>query len=128
MDTVGTADTEQNGGKGVQENDVRKIRIEKYGITPFVKQIDTLAAEFPAFTNYLYVTYNGSEHDLVFDQKGIIVLGCGAYRIGSSCEFDWCAVSAVRTVRSLKLTESNKKKKSRKWSSIVINYNPETVS
>eukprot|EP00483_Globobulimina_turgida_P009482 UN09501 len=83
------------------ENEVRRMRIDKYGIRPWVKQIDTLAAEFPAFTNYLYVTYNGSEHDLVFNEKGVIVLGCGAYRIGSSCEFDWCAVSAVRTVRQL---------------------------
>merc|ERR1719419_1450818 len=90
----------------VGEAEVRRVRISKHGLTPFVKQIDTLAAEFPAFSNYLYVTYNGSEHDLVFDQKGIIVLGCGAYRIGSSCEFDWCAVSAVRAVRELNEREA----------------------
>ena len=64
-----------------------------------VKQIDTLAAEFPAQTNYLYCTYNGDSHDLDFEDHGIMVLGCGAYRIGSSCEFDWCAVSATRTLR-----------------------------
>eukprot|EP01083_Nonionella_stella_P318116 1161256_1 len=101
-----------------KENDVRRLRCDKFKMTPFVKQIDTLAAEFPAFTNYLYVTYNGCEHDIAFNDRGrgIVVLGCGAYRIGSSCEFDWCAVSAVRTIRDLNRP------------SIVINYNPETVS
>ncbi len=99
-----------------------------------------------AFINYLYVTYNGSEHDLEFNEAGIIVLGCGAYGIGSSCEFDWCAVSAVRTIRQLNeigeievdnrhhhSTHHNSniniiKKRKKKWSSIVINYNSETVS
>lgn len=70
------------------------------GIVPVVKQIDTLAAEFPAQTNYLYMTYNGQENDLKFDEHGVMVLGCGAYRIGSSCEFDWCAVSCLRALRT----------------------------
>jgi len=88
------------------------------GITPYVKQIDTLAAEYPAQTNYLYLTYSGSEHDIDFfaDQRSVIVLGSGAYRIGSSVEFDWCSVSALRTV------------KDEGYRSIMINYNPETVS
>ncbi len=88
------------------------------GIVPFVKQIDTLAAEYPAQTNYLYLTYHGSEHDLVYDDHGksIIVLGSGAYRIGSSVEFDWCSVNALNTV--------NKEA----FRSVMINYNPETVS
>ena len=77
---------------------VRRIR-EEAGIRPYVKQIDTVAAEFPAFTNYLYMTYNGSEHDIDFNDHGIMVLGSGVYRIGSSVEFDWCSVRAVRTLR-----------------------------
>lgn len=80
------------------EQHVRRSRIEA-GITPFVKQIDTVAAEFPAYTNYLYLTYNGSEHDITFEDKGVMVLGSGVYRIGSSVEFDWCSVRAVRTLR-----------------------------
>jgi carbamoyl-phosphate synthase/aspartate carbamoyltransferase len=94
---------------------VRRLRIEA-GITPFVKQIDTVAAEFPAFTNYLYTTYNASEHDVAFNDNGVMVLGSGVYRIGSSVEFDWCAVRAIRTIR-----ESGLK-------TVMINYNPETVS
>ncbi len=100
---------------------VRRRR-QQYGIVPFVKQIDTLAAEFPAQTNYLYMTYHGTEHDVNFgseekDSKpSVMVLGCGAYCIGSSVEFDWCAVSAVRQVRSLG------------YKALVVNYNPETVS
>ncbi|KAL7270665.1 Carbamoyl-phosphate synthase [Rhizina undulata] len=94
---------------------VRRSRVEA-GIVPFVKQIDTVAAEFPAFTNYLYLTYNGVEHDVSFDDKGVMVLGSGVYRIGSSVEFDWCAVRAVRTLR-----EKGVK-------TIMVNYNPETVS
>lgn len=88
------------------------------GITPIIKQIDTLAGEYPALTNYLYVTYNGSEHDVEFkhDMKSVIVLGSGAYRIGSSVEFDWCGVNAVNTIRK------------EGFRSIMINYNPETVS
>jgi len=100
------------------DNNVLKIRglREKNGVLPFVKQIDTLAAEYPARTNYLYMTYNGSRDDIKFDDKGVIVLGSGAYRIGSSVEFDWCCVNAVLTLNKLK----------RK--TIMINYNPETVS
>ncbi len=97
------------------EGNVRNIRLS-YNIMPWVKQIDTLSAEFPAKTNYLYVSYSGSEHDIIFDDNGIMVLGCGAYRIGSSVEFDWCAVSCNRTLRRL-----GKK-------TIMVNYNPETVS
>lgn len=94
---------------------IRRLRKE-YGIVPFVKQIDTVAAEFPAHTNYLYMTYNASTHDVTFDDKGVMVLGSGVYRIGSSVEFDWCAVTAVRTLRA-----NNVK-------TIMVNYNPETVS
>ncbi|KAJ3038549.1 hypothetical protein HDV00_000554 [Rhizophlyctis rosea] len=94
---------------------VRKLRTEQ-GITPFVKQIDTVAAEFPAFTNYLYMTYNACEHDVPFEDKGVIVLGSGVYRIGSSVEFDWCAVRCIRTLRE------------RGVKTVMINYNPETVS
>lgn len=94
---------------------VRRRRVEA-GITPVVKQIDTVAAEFPAFTNYLYLTYNGSEHDVAFTTPGVMVLGSGVYRIGSSVEFDWCSVRAVRTLRQHKIQ------------TIMVNYNPETVS
>ena len=94
---------------------VRQHR-QSLGLTPFVKQIDTLSAEFPAQTNYLYMTYNACEHDLAFDSAGVMVLGCGAYRIGSSCEFDWCAVSCLRTLRA------------QGFQSVMVNFNPETVS
>lgn len=96
---------------------VREFR-KKLGIIPCVKQIDTLAGEYPAKTNYLYLTYNGTEHDVDFehDGKSVIVLGSGAYRIGSSVEFDWCSVNAVNTIRK------------EGFRSIMINYNPETVS
>ncbi|KAK9474735.1 uncharacterized protein V1510DRAFT_405815 [Dipodascopsis tothii] len=94
---------------------VRQRRIE-LGVTPFVKQIDTVAAEFPCFTNYLYVTYNACEHDISFNDHGVMVLGSGVYRIGSSVEFDWCAVRAVRTLREQKIK------------TVMVNYNPETVS
>ncbi len=96
---------------------VRAYRKAK-GIVPVVKQIDTLAAEYPAQTNYLYLTYNGTAHDIDFahDDKSVIVLGSGAYRIGSSVEFDWCSVSAINTIRENGLR------------SVMINYNPETVS
>lgn len=100
---------------GSNELSVRSRRVE-LGITPFVKQIDTVAAEFPAYTNYLYMTYNADSHDMTFDDHGYMVLGSGVYRIGSSVEFDWCAVRAVRTLRA----EGKK--------TIMINYNPETVS
>jgi carbamoyl-phosphate synthase large subunit len=96
---------------------VREFR-KKSGIIPYVRQIDTLAAEYPAVTNYLYLTYSASEHDISFedDKKSIIVLGSGAYRIGSSVEFDWCSVNAVDTI------------KKEGFRSVMINYNPETVS
>ena len=88
------------------------------GITPVVKQIDTLAAEYPAQTNYLYLTYSGTENDVAYlgDHRSIVVLGSGAYRIGSSVEFDWCGVQALNTIRK------------EGWRSVMINYNPETVS
>ncbi|MCF8357945.1 MAG: carbamoyl-phosphate synthase (glutamine-hydrolyzing) large subunit [Prolixibacteraceae bacterium] len=97
--------------------EVREHRKAK-GILPFVKQIDTLAGEYPAMTNYLYITYNAAENDVEFQHDGqsVIVLGSGAYRIGSSVEFDWCSVNAVNTIRKEGLR------------SIMINYNPETVS
>ncbi len=102
------------------EDAVNLVRAErkKRGITPFIKQIDTLAAEYPAQTNYLYVTYNASTHDIDFPQDGksVVVLGSGAYRIGSSVEFDWCSVNAATTIRKSGLR------------AIMINYNPETVS
>ncbi len=96
---------------------VRQLR-KNYGILPVVKQIDTLAAEYPAQTNYLYVTYAGVKSDIAFerDKRSIVVLGSGAYRIGSSVEFDWCGVQALDTIRK------------QGWRSVMINYNPETVS
>ncbi len=96
---------------------VREIR-KAMGVVPVVKQIDTLAAEYPARTNYLYLTYNGSTNDVDYlhDHRSIVVLGSGAYRIGSSVEFDWCSVNALLTV------------KKEGWRSVMINYNPETVS
>ncbi|RHZ48693.1 hypothetical protein Glove_543g53 [Diversispora epigaea] len=97
------------------EDQVRQAR-KGYGITPFVKRIDTLAAEFPAQTNYLYATYNASTNDVEFDEHGTMVLGSGVYRIGSSVEFDWCGVSAIQSLRKM-----GKK-------TIMVNYNPETVS
>jgi carbamoyl-phosphate synthase large subunit len=95
----------------------RKYR-QSLGINPVVKQIDTLAAEFPAQTNYLYLTYSGTEHDIEYinDRKSVVVLGSGAYRIGSSVEFDWCGVQALKTIRE------------NGYRSVMINYNPETVS
>ena len=96
---------------------VRTLR-KSLGIVPAVKQIDTLAAEYPAKTNYLYLTYNGTENDIDYENDGrsVVVLGSGAYRIGSSVEFDWCSVNALMTV------------KQQGWRSVMINYNPETVS
>ena len=96
---------------------IRKHRKEA-GILPVVKQIDTLAAEYPAQTNYLYLTYSGVANDVRYlgDHKSIVVLGSGAYRIGSSVEFDWCGVQALNTIRK------------EGWRSVMINYNPETVS
>ena len=96
---------------------VRNLR-KRYNILPVVKQIDTLAAEYPAQTNYLYVTYSGVKSDIDFsnDKRSVIVLGSGAYRIGSSVEFDWCGVQALNTIRK------------QGFRSVMINYNPETVS
>jgi len=115
--------------KQVKEADIRSLR-KMYSIFPFVKQIDTLAAEYPAQTNYLYMTYHGTEHDIspgsstksrnntdsINSEKSIIVLGSGSYRIGSSVEFDWCCVNAVSTIRESGVP------------AIMINCNPETVS
>lgn len=115
---IAKAVLKQNLGNGHQANlKVRALRNE-YGIKPVVKQIDTLAAEFPAQTNYLYMTYNGTTHDIAYenDGKSVVVVGSGAYRIGSSVEFDWCSVNALLTV------------KREGWRSVMINYNPETVS
>jgi len=97
---------------------VVRNRRKQLGIMPVVKQIDTLAAEYPAQTNYLYVTYSGTQSDIPYehDHRSIIVLGSGAYRIGSSVEFDWCGVQALNTIRK------------EGWRSVMINYNPETVS
>lgn len=101
-------------------HDLMRVRQHRknLGIIPYVKQIDTLAAEYPAVTNYLYLTYSASEHDISFstDKKSVIVLGSGAYRIGSSVEFDWCSVNAINTINKEGLR------------SVMINYNPETVS
>jgi carbamoyl-phosphate synthase large subunit len=108
-----------SGPENINE-DLLKVRSRRkmLGIIPYVKQIDTLAAEYPAVTNYLYLTYSGIEHDIRFenDKKSVIVLGSGAYRIGSSVEFDWCSVNAIDTIRK------------EGFRSVMINYNPETVS
>lgn len=112
---VGLEGEEQNMHKAMLI--VRRLR-KGFGIVPVVKQIDTLAAEYPAQTNYLYVTYAGVASDISFsnDRNSVIVLGSGAYRIGSSVEFDWCGVQALNTIRK------------QGYRSIMINYNPETVS
>ena len=101
-----------------QASTVVRQRRKQAGIIPYVKQIDTLAAEFPAQTNYLYMTYLASGHDIQFenDKRSVVVLGSGAYRIGSSVEFDWCGVQALNTIRK------------EGYRSVMINYNPETVS
>jgi carbamoyl-phosphate synthase large subunit len=102
------------------EEDMLRVRSfrKKAGIVPYVRQIDTLAAEYPAQTNYLYLTYSSVSHDVIFqhDKESVIVLGSGAYRIGSSVEFDWCSVNALQTIRK------------EGYRGIMINYNPETVS
>lgn len=95
---LGFSDKQLSTFWGTNEQTVRKARLDA-GITPVVKQIDTVAAEFPAFTNYLYLTYNGTESDIDFNDQGVMVLGSGVYRIGSSVEFDWCSVRTVRTLR-----------------------------
>lgn len=106
----------QKGSEYDKEMKIRDLR-KKLGVTPFVKQIDTLAAEYPAKTNYLYLTYHADSHDIVFQGKNAVaVLGSGAYKIGSSVEFDYCCVRCVQTLKSLG------------YETIMINYNPETVS
>ena len=112
---MGFSDKQIANAVGASEDEVRARR-KGYGITPFVKKIDTLAAEFPADTNYLYTTYNATSHDVTFDDHGTIILGSGVYRIGSSVEFDWCAVNATLSLRAM-----GKK-------TVMINYNPETYS
>ena len=107
-------------GVKVQDRDLLAVRSyrKSLGVTPVVKQIDTLAAEYPAETNYLYLTYSGTVSDITYEADGrsVVVLGSGAYRIGSSVEFDWCGVNALQTIRKQGLR------------SVMINYNPETVS
>ncbi|BFZ55888.1 carbamoyl-phosphate synthase (glutamine-hydrolyzing) cpa2 [Savitreella phatthalungensis] len=112
---LGFSDKQIAQAVGSDELSVRARR-QSFGVKPWVKRIDTLAAEFPADTNYLYTTYNASTHDVEFDEHGTMVLGSGVYRIGSSVEFDWCGVSATRGLRKI-----GKK-------TIAVNYNPETVS
>ncbi len=108
---------EQPGNMHKEMLEVRNYR-KSLGVIPYIKQIDTLAAEYPAQTNYLYMTYNGSAHDIIpeKDGKSVIVLGSGAYRIGSSVEFDWCSVNALTTARN------------EGYRGVMINFNPETVS
>ncbi|KAI8803425.1 hypothetical protein BJ742DRAFT_863549 [Cladochytrium replicatum] len=112
---LGFSDRQIAKAIGTTELAIRKERTDR-GFMPYVKQIDTVAAEFPCYTNYLYTTYNAVEHDVDFEDKGVMVLGSGVYRIGSSVEFDWCAVRCIRTLR-----ENGIK-------TIMVNYNPETVS
>ncbi len=113
---AGFSDSQIGRSSGRTAEDVRSLR-HRLGIRPFVKQVDTLAAEYPAQTNYLYLTYHASAHDLSFEEgKAVMVLGPGAYRIGSSVEFDWCCVTTVRTLRELG------------YGTLMINCNPETVS
>ena len=106
-----------NGNAKDNQDIVRAFR-KSHGIVPVVKQIDTLAAEFPAATNYLYLTYNGEFNDIKYenDHKSVVVLGSGAYRIGSSVEFDWCSVNCIETIRK------------EGYRGVLLNYNPETVS
>jgi carbamoyl-phosphate synthase large subunit len=112
----GFSDQQLARALGLDELEVRRLR-KDYGLDPSVKQIDTLAAEYPAQTNYLYLTYNGDEDDITFmERNSVIVLGSGAYRIGSSVEFDWCCVNSVQTLKQLD------------YQTIMVNYNPETVS
>ncbi|PVD34846.1 hypothetical protein C0Q70_06125 [Pomacea canaliculata] len=115
MKQMGFSDQQIGSLLSITPAEAREMRL-LWDIRPWVKQIDTMAAEYPARTNYLYCTYNGLEHDVDFTEKGILVMGCGPYHIGSSVEFDWCAVSCIRTLKEL-----GKK-------TVVINHNPETVS
>ena len=113
---AGFSDKQIGCALNLGENEVRELR-KNYGLNSYVKQIDTLGAEYPAQTNYLYLSYNASENDVTFlDRNSVIVLGSGAYRIGSSVEFDWCCVNAVLALKKLN------------YQTIMINYNPETVS
>nr|NVI70474.1 rudimentary [Cucujiformia] len=112
---LGFSDKQIGQAVKITEQVIRNMR-EDFDVKPFVKQIDTVAAEWPATTNYLYITYNAGSHDVKFDEEHVMVLGSGVYRIGSSVEFDWCAVGSLRELRRL-----NRK-------TIMINYNPETVS
>ncbi|KAI9902995.1 hypothetical protein N3K66_002347 [Trichothecium roseum] len=112
---MGFSDRQIAMAVGATEDQVRAHRMS-FNIRPWVKKIDTLAAEFPADTNYLYTTYNGSSHDVTFDDNGTVILGSGVYRIGSSVEFDWCAVSATQALRQMG------------EKTVMINYNPETYS
>ncbi|KAI0914875.1 carbamoyl-phosphate synthase [Ustulina deusta] len=112
---MGFSDKQIANAVNSNEDSVRALRLGM-GIRPWVKKIDTLAAEFPADTNYLYTTYNASSHDVTFDDKGTVILGSGVYRIGSSVEFDWCAVSATQALRNMG------------QKTVMINYNPETYS
>jgi carbamoyl-phosphate synthase large subunit len=113
---MGFSDLQIANSTGLEESQVAKQRMD-YHIVPSLKQIDTLAAEYPAKTNYLYLSYNGAEDDIAFGEKNsVIVLGSGAYCIGSSVEFDWCCVNTVITLKGLG------------YHTIMVNYNPETVS
>lgn len=112
---LGFSDYQISKIKKTKLNDIRKLR-KSYGIIPYVKQIDTLAAEYPSQTNYLYTTYNASTHDVSPSTNSITILGSGAYRIGSSVEFDWCCVNAIKSTKKCG------------YNTIMINYNPETVS
>ncbi|NXU53477.1 CPSM synthase, partial [Turnix velox] len=112
---LGFSDRQIGTCLGLSQGQCRQLRLAR-NIIPWVKQIDTLAAEYPAVTNYLYLTYHGQEHDVKFDDHGVMVLGCGPYHIGSSVEFDWCAVSSTRALCHLGLH------------TVVVNCNPETVS
>ncbi|KAJ3170891.1 carbamoyl-phosphate synthase (glutamine-hydrolyzing) cpa2 [Geranomyces variabilis] len=111
----GFSDQQIASRTGSTELAIRALR-KSHGIIPVVKRIDTLAAEFPADTNYLYMTYNGTSDDVEFNDRGIVVLGSGVYRIGSSVEFDWCGVSCIQALRRLG------------HRTVMVNYNPETVS
>lgn len=113
---AGFSDKQIALASGKSEAEIRQLR-EQAGLHPFIRQIDTLGAEYPAQTNYLYLSYNGSEDDIAFgDEKSALILGSGAYRIGSSVEFDWCAVNAGYALRKLG------------YHTVMLNYNPETVS
>ncbi|XP_071791586.1 carbamoyl-phosphate synthase [ammonia], mitochondrial-like [Asterias amurensis] len=112
---AGFSDLQIGNRLNIDETDVRDLR-QQHDVKPWVKQIDTMAAEYPARTNYLYCSYNGMEHDVSFTDRSTMVLGCGPYHIGSSVEFDWCAVSCIRSLREMG------------HKTIVVNHNPETVS